>query len=118
MLLSIGGNDIGFCALAAYAITEHAADLAPIVQWIGSEVRFGPNVSRAYLNVLDERIAALKSALRDGFGVEPTGWCTRPTSRSSSTRTARFAGRSLCSAWTCIRNSGSAVNGWPRPRTF
>ena len=103
MLLSIGGNDVGFSALAAYAMTEHAADLAPIVQWIGSQIRFGPNVSRAYLDVLDERMEALKSALRDGFGVDPSRWCTRPTSRSSSTRTARSAGRSLCSAWTCIR---------------
>jgi hypothetical protein len=71
VLLSLGGNDVGFSALAAYALTESAGDLAPIVQWIGSQIRFGPNVSRAYLNVLDERFKALKDALRDGFGVDP-----------------------------------------------
>lgn len=71
VLLSLGGNDVGFSALAAYAITENAADLAPIVQWIGHEIRFGPNVARVYLDVLDERFRSLKEALRDGFGVEP-----------------------------------------------
>ena len=71
VLLSLGGNDVGFSALAAYAITENAGDLAPIVQWIGDQIRFGPNVARAYLEVLDERFQALKDALREGFGVAP-----------------------------------------------
>ena len=71
VLLSLGGNDVGFSALAAYALTENAGDIAPIVQWIGSQIRFGPNVSRVYLNVLDERFKALRDALRDGFGIEP-----------------------------------------------
>lgn len=71
VLLSMGGNDVGFSALAAYAVTENAADLAPIVGWVGSEIRFGPAVSRAYLDVLDERMKAVKDALRDGFGVDP-----------------------------------------------
>jgi hypothetical protein len=38
---------------------------------IGSSSRFGPQVARAYLEVLDERMKALKEALRDGFGVTP-----------------------------------------------
>jgi hypothetical protein len=71
VLMSIGGNDVGFSALAAYTMTENAADLAPIVGWIGHEIRFGPNVSRAYLGVLDQRMKAVKDALRDGFGIEP-----------------------------------------------
>ncbi|MBI4275379.1 MAG: hypothetical protein HY659_11845 [Rhizobiales bacterium] len=71
VLMSIGGNDVGFSALAAYTMTENAADLAPIVGWIGHEIRFGPNISRAYLSVLDARMKAVKDALRDGFGVEP-----------------------------------------------
>lgn len=70
-LLSLGGNDVGFSALAAYAITENAGDLAPIVQWVGDQIRFGPDVARVYLDVLDERFRAMKDALRDGFGVEP-----------------------------------------------
>jgi hypothetical protein len=71
VMLSIGGNDVGFGALAAYAITEKASDFAPIAGWIGSQIRFGPEVSRTYLNVLDERMKALRDALRDGFGVDP-----------------------------------------------
>jgi lysophospholipase L1-like esterase len=71
VLLSIGGNDVGFGALAMYASTESARDLAPIASLIGSEIRFGPDVSRAYLAVVDKRIKAVRDALVEGFGVEP-----------------------------------------------
>ena len=71
VLLSIGGNDVGFGALAMYASTESARDLAPIAGLVGSEIRFGPEVSRAYLGALDKRIKAVRDALVDGFGVEP-----------------------------------------------
>ena len=69
LMLSIGGNDVGFGALAAYALTERASDLAPIAGLAGGSTRFGPQVSRVYLNVLDERMKALKDALHEGFGV-------------------------------------------------
>ena len=72
VLMSIGGNDVGFGGLVAYAMTESASDLAPIAAWIGSSIRFSPQVSRAYLNVLDERMKALKDALNQGFGIEPS----------------------------------------------
>jgi hypothetical protein len=72
VLMSIGGNDVGFGALAAYALTEDAADLAPIAGLVGHKVRFGPSVSRVYLEVLDERMKAVKEALHDGFGVPPS----------------------------------------------
>ena len=71
VLMSIGGNDVGFGALAAYSLTENMADLAPIAGLTGYSSRFGPQVSRVYLNVLDERMKAVKEALRDGFGVAP-----------------------------------------------
>ena len=71
VLLSLGGNDVGFGALAMYAVTESARDLAPIASLIGSEIRFGPDVARAYLAHLDKRIKAVRDALVDGFGVEP-----------------------------------------------
>jgi hypothetical protein len=71
VLLSIGGNDVGFGALAMYASTESARDLAPIAGLVGGEIRFGPDVSRAYLGALDKRIKAVRDALVDGFGVEP-----------------------------------------------
>jgi hypothetical protein len=72
VLMSIGGNDVGFGALVAYSLTETAADIAPIAQVIASRIRFGPPVSRFYLEVLDERMQALKQALNDGFGVPPS----------------------------------------------
>lgn len=72
VLLSIGGNDVGFGALALYGVTESASDLAPIAGWVGREIRFGPEVARAYLAVLDRRIKAVRDALVDGFGVNPS----------------------------------------------
>jgi len=71
VLLSIGGNDVGFGALAMYASTESARDLAPIAGLVGGEIRFGPEVSRAYLGALDKRIKAVRDALVEGFGVAP-----------------------------------------------
>jgi hypothetical protein len=71
VMMSIGGNDVGFGALAAYAMTESATDFAPIAAWVGSQIRFSPQVSRVYLEALDERMKALKDALADGFGVNP-----------------------------------------------
>ena len=70
-MMSIGGNDVGFGPLAAYAMTESAADLAPIAQWVGHQIRFGPDVSRLYLGVLDRRLKAVRDALADGFGIAP-----------------------------------------------
>ncbi len=72
VLLSIGGNDVGFSALAMYAITNGADDLAPIAGWIGSQIRYSPQVSRAYMGVLDQRFKAVKQAFADGFGIEPS----------------------------------------------
>jgi hypothetical protein len=72
VLLSIGGNDIGFGAVALYATIENARDMAPIAGLVGGEIRFGPDVANAYLAVLDKRIKAVRDALVDGFGVEPS----------------------------------------------
>ena len=72
VLMSIGGNDVGFSALAVYSLTENMADLAPIAGLAGRSSRFGPQVSRAYLEMLDERMKAVKEALYDGFGVAPS----------------------------------------------
>jgi hypothetical protein len=71
VLMSIGGNDVGFSALAAFALTENLGDLAPIAALAGGAARFGPQVARAYLGVLDVRMQALKDALHDGFGIAP-----------------------------------------------
>jgi hypothetical protein len=71
-LLSVGGNDVGFGPLVAYAMTENASDLAPIVGLVGHELRFPPSVSEAYLRVLDRRMRAVKEALNDAFGIDPS----------------------------------------------
>ncbi|HEY7245401.1 MAG TPA: hypothetical protein VH678_16145 [Xanthobacteraceae bacterium] len=71
VLLSIGGNDVGFSALATFALTENLGDLAPIAAVAGSSMRFEPKLARVYLGVLDQRMKALKDALHDGFGVAP-----------------------------------------------
>jgi hypothetical protein len=62
---------MSFGALALYASTDSARDLAPIAGLVGGEIRFGPEISRAYLGQLDRRIKAVRDALVDGFGVEP-----------------------------------------------
>ncbi len=72
VLLSIGGNDVGFGSLVTYGITESASDLAPIAGWIGHQIRYSPDVSRVYLRSLDRRIKAVRDALADGFGVIPS----------------------------------------------
>ena len=61
VLMSIGGNDVGFGALAAYALTESLGDLAPIAAIGGGRMRFGPQVARVYLGVLDQRMKALQA---------------------------------------------------------
>jgi hypothetical protein len=71
VLMSIGGNDVGFGALTLYAMTESGSDLAPIAGLVGSQIRFAPDVARVYLGQLDKRLKAVKDALRDGFGVDP-----------------------------------------------
>src|SRR5262249_10993879 len=72
VLLSIGANDVGFSALAYYTISDEASAVAPIAALIGSSIRFGADVTRVYLGVLDERLKAVKDALNDGFGVAPS----------------------------------------------
>jgi hypothetical protein len=72
VLMSIGGNDVGFGGLVAYSLTDSASDLAPIAALVGGSIRFSPQVSRVYMESLDERMKALKDALHDGFGVSPS----------------------------------------------
>ena len=72
VLLSVGGNDVGFGGLVAYGLTGSASDIAPIAGLVGQQLRFSPAVSEAYLQVLDQRMQAVKAALKDGFGVDPS----------------------------------------------
>ena len=71
VLLSVGGNDIGFSAIAAYTFLDHARDIAPIAGMLEKQVRFAPGVADVYLGTLDGRMDALRKALSAGFGVAP-----------------------------------------------
>jgi len=71
ILLSIGGNDVGFSQLAAYTFLESVGDIARIARVREHQLRFGPNVANAYLSVLDARLDAVRKALDTGFGVAP-----------------------------------------------
>ena len=69
VLLSIGGNDVGFSQIAAYTFLERVSDIAAVARVREHELRFGTNVGSAYLAVLDERLDAVAKALSVGFGV-------------------------------------------------
>src|SRR5262249_57915033 len=49
VLMSIGGNDVGFRALAAYSLTQKIADLSPIASFTRRPSPFRPPVARAYI---------------------------------------------------------------------
>ncbi len=71
LMLSLGGNDIGFSALAAYTILDNVGDIGRIATLFDHELRFGPDRAEKYLKVLDRRMEQVKKALHDGFGIEP-----------------------------------------------
>ena len=70
MLLSIGGNDVGFGALAAYTFLDSVGDIARVARIQERELRFGPDVADVYLAALDGRLDAARRALDTGFGVD------------------------------------------------
>jgi hypothetical protein len=72
VLLSIGGNDVGFSAIAAYAFLESAGDIASVVKLREGRIRFGPDLAGLYLQQLDERMEQVRRALADGFGIAPS----------------------------------------------
>jgi hypothetical protein len=71
VLLSIGGNDVGFGALAAYTFLDSAGDLAALAHVREGKLRFGPRVAETYLDALDLGFDAMRKALEAGFGVAP-----------------------------------------------
>jgi hypothetical protein len=72
MLLSIGGNDVGFSALGAYVILTNVSDIAWVGNFVDKKMRYGPKIADAHLNVLDRRIQAIKVALEEDFAVSPS----------------------------------------------
>lgn len=68
VLMTFGGNDIGFSALVGYSIMKQTGSIAPIMDIIedltGVRYTFGPDIAQVYLGVLDKRFAELKRALK------------------------------------------------------
>ena len=72
VLMSIGGNDVGFGGLVAYSLTESASDLAPIAGWIGSQIRYSPQVSRVYFESRAQAYAEFQRLYTCSAQVSPT----------------------------------------------
>lgn len=75
VLLSLGGNDIGFSAVVGNAIMDTSKAVAPIVYFMEKITReravFGADIAAAYLRRLPERLLRVRDALRDGFQTAP-----------------------------------------------
>jgi hypothetical protein len=71
VLLSVGGNDVGFGALAAYTFLDNVGRIARIAGLQDRELRFGPDVANVYLAALDARLDNVRKALDTGFRVDP-----------------------------------------------
>lgn len=73
IMLSLGGNDIGFSSLVGYSIIDSTYDIAPIAKVIeiftGERMTFAPVES--YLSMLAPRLQAVKAAFVDQIGVRP-----------------------------------------------
>ncbi len=84
---SASGRSISCCCRSAATTSASARsrlcddrkrrDLAPIAAAIGGEIRFGPEVSRAYLEVLDKRIKAVKRRAGEASASSRRACCRR-----------------------------------------
>ena len=73
VLLSLGGNDIGFSALVGYSIMNSAgtiAEVATLVEAVTKQRITYPPVP-SYLDMLDQRIAATRNAITNLLRVDP-----------------------------------------------
>lgn len=71
VLLSVGGNDIGFAALVGYTILESTASIAkivPVIERMTGERMLHEPIA-AYLPLIDRRLMETRRALIDLFGV-------------------------------------------------
>jgi hypothetical protein len=71
VLLSVGGNDVGFGALAAYTFLVNTRQIAFLAGVQDRALRHGANVADVYLSSLDARLDKVRKALDDGFKVDP-----------------------------------------------
>src|SRR6266446_6834028 len=85
VLMSIGGNDVGFGALAVYSLTEHIADLAPIAGLAGRSSRFGNRTAAP----------AGDGGLSARFSRTPRMYCRRQKPRRMPRRSRDWRGHRL-----------------------
>jgi hypothetical protein len=71
VLLSVGGNDVGFSQIAAYSFLDSVGDIAAVARVREGQLRFPPSAGDLYLSALDTWLLAVRGALESGFGVEP-----------------------------------------------
>jgi hypothetical protein len=76
VLLSFGGNDVGFSALVGYSIIDRAGKVAPGLPLYealtGQRATFGPDVARVYMAQLDRRFATARRFLETRLNVPPS----------------------------------------------
>ena len=74
MLLSLGGNDVGFAPMVGYAIMPSSATVAPIAlidQWFGG-ARFIFAPQRAYLPMMRKRLQVTAGAIESLLHLDPS----------------------------------------------
>ena len=119
VLLSIGGNDVGFGALAAYTFLDSVGDIARVARIQERELRFGPDVADVYLAALDGRLDAVRRALDTGFGVDRhkvVHASYEPVANDEASSSAGAIRTGRPSAWTSMPSSSSTPSGCARCR--
>ena len=81
---------------------------------VGGEIRFGPDVSNAYLAVLDKRIKAVRDALVDGFGVEPSRVLQNAYEPIQFDETGSYCGNQATLGMDVHPRSRSTRRGWAK----
>jgi len=74
-MISFGGNDIGFPALVGYTIIDHTRDVVPAIPLYEAitktKVIFSPDISKKYLDALDQRFSVVKNFFEKDLALPP-----------------------------------------------
>ena len=104
VLMSIGGNDVGFGALAAYSLTENVADLARSPAWSAARSASARRCRASISTSLDERMKAVQGRAASTASASRRRGCVQILLRADPLRRDRRAVRRAADAWawTCI----------------
>ena len=73
VLMTFGGNDVGFSSLVASIMLRNSGDVAPIVKTYETlahtKLIFGPEIAEGYLDILDGKFVETKSFLEKRLGI-------------------------------------------------